>query len=329
MATQIEDLLKRRILMVSGKGGVGKTTLTALIAREAADAGKRVLALDIDKELDAPSALLEMLCGKRQFTSDEPYEISSHLHCARLSPRVGQHDFLRDHIPVGMLASAATRSTQLNRFLMAAPGFQETGIIYRLLKFLRREIAKGKPTYEFILVDLPATGHALALTSLPQPLLTVFPSGPIERTIRESQGYFNDPKQTGCLIVTLPEPLPVNETFELADGLRRDKVPIAGILVNRLPEEHLSRGEISELSQFFKEHPREVIGEWSLSRLSRAGQAMELLVEKLAQQPEDVPVYRVPALLERMEVKESVDALMGQVEYLSASALAEWTGGEA
>lgn len=294
MAEDMQNILQKRLIMITGKGGVGKTTTTAALARIASEQGKRVLALDIDKEKDAPSSLLALLCGERELPTDgTPRRISASLSCARLSPETGQHDFLRDEIPFQLLARAAVRSKQLNRFLMAAPSFQETGIIYRLLRYLRQKDAAGAPTYDFVLVDLPATGHALAMTSLPQPLLKVFKSGPIERTIRESQSYFNDPKVTGCLVVSLPEPLPVSETFQLIAGLQRDQMGVVGVLVNRIPGDPLSADEKQSLETFFGAHRREFLGEWSFRRILRAEDALREMHEGIAQRKIPAPVIEI------------------------------------
>ncbi len=285
------NLLKQRITMVTGKGGVGKTSVAAALARFAARRGRRVLAIDIDKELETPSLLLELLGGGKFFHRDEPVRISANLSCARLSPRAGQHAFLRDQIPVKLLANAAIHSKHLNRFLMAAPSFQETGIIYRMMVYLRQIDEMGLPLYDYVVVDLPATGHALALTSLPKPLLKVFKSGPIERTIRESQGYFNNPAQTAVVIVTLPELLPVAETFELIKGLKRDRMKISGIFLNRLPLFSFSEEEKLGLRAFFEANSGRFIGEGIFRRMCRADEAVLHLRERMEEEGWGIPVY--------------------------------------
>ncbi len=77
---------------------------------------------------------------------------------------------------------------------------------------------------------MPATGHTLALTSLPEILLDALPDGPIPRYMREGQAYLNDPEKGLAWIVTLPELLPVTEALELIDGLRATRVTPAGVI---------------------------------------------------------------------------------------------------
>ena len=279
--------------MVTGKGGVGKTTVTAALARLAAKQGKRVLALDMERDLESPSALLKLLGGGEHFRKDEPVALSERLSCARLTPQGGHLQFLIDQIPVKMLAQAAMRSKYLTRFLMAAPGFQELGLIYRMLPYLRKNAKTGRYPYDIVLVDLPATGHALALTSLPKPFLQIFQGGPITAAIQEAQSYFYDPSTTGALAVTLPEPLPVAETFELLAGLRRDQVPIAGVMVNRIPADPFEEAERDALLGFFRERPHAILGEWSLRRILRARDALQRVQEQAEAISARFPIIRL------------------------------------
>ena len=280
----LEKLFDRRVIMVTGKGGVGKTTITAALARVAAKQGKRVLALDLERDLESPSTLLRLLGGPDAFRKDEPYVISPQISCARLTPRGGHFQFLIDQVPFKMMAQAAMNSKYLTRFLMAAPGFQELGLIYRMLPYIRKDPKTGRAHYDVVLVDLPATGHALALTSLPKPFLQIFQGGPIRAAIEEAQHYFYDTKVTGAVAVTLPEPLPVSETFELLEGLRRDRVPIAGVIVNRIPQDPFEDSERQSLLEFFLAHRNEVLGEWSLRRILRSREALERLQQGFAEQ---------------------------------------------
>ncbi|MCB9641087.1 MAG: ArsA family ATPase [Myxococcales bacterium] len=279
----MEKLFDRRVIMVTGKGGVGKTTITAALARVAAKQGKRVLALDVERDLESPSTLLKLLGGPDAFRKDEPYVINRQISCARLTPRGGHLQFLIDQVPFKMMAQAAMNSKYLTRFLMAAPGFQELGLIYRMLPYIRKDPKTQQCHYDVVLVDLPATGHALALTSLPKPFLQIFQGGPIRAAIEEAQSYFYDPKVTGAVAITLPEPLPVSETFELLEGLRRDRVPVAGVLVNRIPQDPFEDSERKALLDFFSEHPQEVLGEWSLRRVLRAREALDRLQQGFEQ----------------------------------------------
>jgi anion-transporting ArsA/GET3 family ATPase len=273
---------------MTGKGGVGKTTITAALARYAHSQGRRVLALDIDKEEQAPSQLLRLLSGSDAVPRNGYIEIEPNLSYGRLAPSLGHAQFLRDQIPFGFLATAALRSKHLQRFLMAAPAFQDLGSVYKMLPYLRAERKDGSKQYDFVIVDLPATGHTLAITSMPEVVLQVFSSGPIANAVREAQKYFYDTEQTGALLVTLPEPLPVSETLELVKGLKGDNVPILGVLMNRVPRNPWTEEEEEALNRLFHEHKDPFLGTWSFQRAQRFKQARDTLLrglEQLSPQP--------------------------------------------
>ncbi len=287
----VQDLFARRILLVTGKGGVGKTTITAGLARLAAASGKRVLALDMERDLNSPSHLLKALGGPSSFDSDEPYELTATLSCGRLSAKAGHQIFLEDNIPFKWLATAAMRSKYLQRFLGAVPGFQEMGIMYRMLPFLRQQEPNGDFTYDLLVTDLPATGHALALTSMPEPMLHVFDGGPMAKAIREAQSYFNNPEQTGFVVVTLPEPLVVSETFELLSALERNNAELSAMFVNNLPENPWSEEEREALQKIVVEVPPNLGGIWSYHHVERTQKARKMLSEHLAKRASSTPMF--------------------------------------
>jgi anion-transporting ArsA/GET3 family ATPase len=288
---QIPDLFERRILLVTGKGGVGKTTVAAAMARMAAAIGKRVLALDTERDLHSPSQLLRALGGPSNFDNDEPYELTSHLYCARLSSKAGHHKFLEDNLPFKWLAKAAANSKYIQSFLAATPGFQELGILYRILPYVRQKDTKGQNFYDLIITDLPATGHALALTSMPKPMLSVFESGPIASSIREAQGYFNNPECTGFVVVSLPEPLVVNETIELIQGLFRDQVDPIAVFLNNIPPDPFDQREHQTMNQLLTKIPHDLSGISSYQQILHASEAKHQLAHQLAQLQKILPLY--------------------------------------
>lgn len=309
---QIQDLFQHRILLVTGKGGVGKTTVTAALARMAATSGKRTLALDMERDLASPSHLLKALGGPSSFEEDDPYQLTSRLSCGRLSARAGHAIFLRDNLPFAWLAKAAMRSKHLQRFLGAVPGLQEMGIMYRMLPYLRQTERDGSFAHELLVVDLPATGHALALTSMPEPMLKVFEGGPMARAIREAQEHFNDPKQTGFVVVTLPEPLVVSETLELVDGLHNDNVKLSSLFLNNLPPSPWSNEEEQALEEVLEHVPANLAGIWSYRQIQRSHKARRMLATELKKYAEPVSMYCLGEHLE-LSPKQRVDAVLEEM----------------
>jgi anion-transporting ArsA/GET3 family ATPase len=128
------------------------------------------------------------------------------------------------------------------------------GWFFHLLSYLKAQDAQGRPLHEVMLVDMPATGHTLALATLPEVLLRVFSTGPVASALREGQAILKDPAQTAAYVVTLPETLPVSEALELLEGLKASPVHSAGVIVNRVPEDLFTRAEREAVQVFLKEH---------------------------------------------------------------------------
>ena len=274
----MKELLPLRAVLVTGKGGVGKTTVAASIARYLAASGRRVLAAEIagggaDEE-DVTSALAGALGAER--ITEEPREIASNLWLGAISATAGHTKFLRDVLPVKMLADAAMKSGAIRRFLSAAPTFPEMGVLYRLLDLQRTKRRDGSFLYDTIVCDLPATGHALALAQIPESLLRVISSGPIANAVREGLAFLLDPKQVGGVIVTLPETLPVSEAIELARGVKEHKIPLSRVILNRVPFDPFDANERAFLSGAL-EGKGPVLGVRTLERIDRARVALDRL----------------------------------------------------
>lgn len=284
------DLLERRLLIVTGKGGVGKTTLTAALAHALAAERKRVLCAEISLDEQSPSALGAALGA--WVSGDEPVPVTPHLYAVRLTPATGHRRFLQDTLPLKVLADAAMRSQGVRRFLNAAPGFQDMGIMYRMLDLMRRERSPGVPEFEVCIIDAPATGHALALAQIPEFLSRVIPRGPIGRVANEGIRVLTDPKQTGCVIVTLPETLPVSEALELARGLEKHRLPVAAYLMNRVPSNPFSAEERDAVTALLS-GPKQVLGSREMKRIDRA-----LAAGKWLRQHARAPMAQVDEILE-------------------------------
>lgn len=269
------SLVERRCIIVTGKGGVGKTTLTAALGRGFAQRGKRVLLAEIVPHPDTPSQLHEALGGRAP--TEEPLLHSETLWLTLLTPTMGHLRFLQDALPIKMLADTAMRSQGLKKFLSAAPGFSDMGVMYRMLDLVKRKHPLGGPMFDVCIIDSPATGHALALAQIPEFLTRVIPGGPIYRAAAEGVAFLTDPATTACLIVTLPETLPVTEAMELEKGLGQHKLPVSAIVVNRVPKDPFSAGERAALGLAL---PPAVFGAREMQRIDRARAALELLRAK-------------------------------------------------
>jgi arsenite/tail-anchored protein-transporting ATPase len=287
----LDALWERKALLVSGKGGVGKTTIAAALARAAVASGRRVLLAEVEvssDEQNGPSPLATLVGARAP--GPRVTEVSRGLSFVRLSPIEGQRLFLQDVLPLRVMADAALRTRALRRFLEAGPALREMGILYQMLHLLRSTRPDGSPVHTLNILDLPATGHALALAALPDALLSVMPGGPVGRAVREGLSLLRDPALTGALLVTLPEPLPVSETLELATAIQRHRIPLTAGVLNRMPDNPFSPDGRAAVERLLDEHgPHR--GQRALAQLDRARAAEVRLAGHLP-----APLFTVPEL---------------------------------
>jgi anion-transporting ArsA/GET3 family ATPase len=298
----LDALIEKRIVLITGKGGVGRSSVTAAIATAAARRKKRVLVTEIG-ELGSESSALARIFG-REHLPQLKEEIAPGVQGALLLSHRGQELFLSSVLRVPALAKAALASEALRRLLQAAPSFREMGIFFHLLTYLREELAHGGPAHELILIDMPATGHTLALTGLPTILLGLVSRGPIANALREGQAYLNDPAKGAAYVVTLPETLPVTESLELIDGLRQTKMHVGGVILNRMPDDPFTPEEREALRPLIES--KAVFGANGFHRVPECRKAVERLQREIS-----VPLLMLP---EREPGPELVGAIATSLE---------------
>lgn len=305
----MDGLGNARIVLVTGKGGVGKTTVAAAYARSLASRGRRVLCAEVAADDEQASPLAAALGIKG--SGDEPVEVARNLKLIFLKPSAGHLSFLRDVLPMRVLADAAMRTAAVRRFLAAAPTFAEMGVLYRILELSRKKTREGFE-HETIIVDLPATGHALAIAQIPASILRVLSTGPIAAAVREGLSLLEDPERTRAIVVALPESLPVSEALELERGLAEHRISVGALVLNRVPADPFEAGERERIVQVVGEQ-RNVLGLRSLDRIDRARAAKARLAGAAKAQ-----VLMLPAVHESSEAAVASSLMKGFDEALKA-----------
>lgn len=303
----MNDVLAKRVALITGKGGVGRSTVTAALALVAKRAGKRVLVAEIGDGGEDYSALAQLFSLKQ--LPRVASEIAPGIHGAQLLPELGVALFLTSVLRSSFLSRTALGFEPLRRLFLATPSFREMAVFFHLLSYLRAEQKDGTPLHELILIDMPATGHTLALTALPEVILRLVPRGPVADAMREGQSYLNNPARAGAYVVTLPETLPVSEALELLEGLAKTAVPQGGIFVNRMPADNFSDEERVELERFIATQP--VFGADGFARIIEARRVVERLEKATTLPCRHLPdIEQIGSVL----IEKLADALTGPTE---------------
>lgn len=201
----LTDLIGSSVVIVAGKGGVGKTTVTAVLARAASEAGRRVLVV----ELDGKPTLDHLLAGSSP----------SRIEVRHLSAAGALEEYLLDH-GFGRIAKRLAASGVIDVVGTAAPGIDDLVVLGKIRQF------EQSGRWDVILVDGPAAGHAVTFLTGAAGLLEAAPSGPIGEQARQVGAMLHDAARCRVVLVTLPETTPVNELLETT-ALLRERVGVA------------------------------------------------------------------------------------------------------
>lgn len=223
-------LLDRKLLVVTGKGGVGRTTLTAALGLAAGRLGKRTTIVELHGE--------DALARRVGFDHAQyaPREIAPGVDVRSLSPLASVSDFGQRKLGLGGLASWFFESRLMSGFLEAVPGLHDLVQLGKIEDMLNHPIGDD-PVYDLAVLDAPATGHGLTLMSAATTMRAMTSVGPFADLAAIIEAFLEDPSKTGFVLGTLPEQLPVLEGLDLARALTAEHTPPLAVLVNRTRDE--------------------------------------------------------------------------------------------
>jgi anion-transporting ArsA/GET3 family ATPase len=237
------SFLDKRLVVVTGKGGVGKTTVAAALGLIAARTGKRTVICEV-----AEQERLADLFGV-DGSGHEELELAPGLHSVSVDPDLAKEEWLRYQLKSGTLAGVLGGSSVFRYLSAAAPGLSELVTIGKVWDLAQLERRTGGSVFDLAIVDAPATGHGVAMLRAPSTYASVARVGPIRRQALQIDEFLRDRRRTGVVVVALPEEMPVNETLELQGrlaeelGMAIDRMIVNGLYPQRFTGEEAKRLE--------------------------------------------------------------------------------------
>lgn len=263
-----EELLERRLILLTGKGGVGKTTLAAALAVAAERMGKRVVLC----EVEGPSQLAPLFGVGA--TEHEPRPVTQGISLSTLSAERGIRAYLAERIRIPGLIDLVFKQPAVARFFRAAPAFSEMGVLYGIIRLVEEH------RWDHVIVDLPASGHALGLLDAPSEGKRIFRGGPVRALCESVEGVLLDSRTTANVVVTLAEELPAAEAAELASMLQERGFAVDAVVVNARERAPLDDEENAALREIEGVEFRPLIE--AASRAQARAARGEAIVSKLA-----------------------------------------------
>lgn len=286
----IAGLLDKRLAFVTGKGGVGKTTVAYALGLAAAARGKRTIVCEI-----AGQERGSEMFGCEPIGFNEA-RIAENLWAISIDPDRMVREYLEILLPVRAMASLLYRSNLFTYLAAATPGLQEVvsiGKAYELTLDERRAPGDGR-VYDLVVVDAPATGHGIGFLEAPGTFRRIARGGPLADQASRIERMITDPERCGVGIVATAEEMAVNESADLAAGLEEAGVALDELFVNGLFPERFSAAELDEIRAAREQLPSPALDAAVAEAERAAGQRIEL--ERLRGVLPGVPVHELPYL---------------------------------
>lgn len=237
----MNPLFGLRLVVVSGKGGVGRTTVAAALARAAANAGKRVLIAT-----SAPTDRLGRLFGRPALDATVS-AVAPGIDAVNMTPESALREYGVLTLRSELVARALFENRATRAFLGAVPGLDAYALLGKAW-WHTTERAGDRLRYDLTILDGPASGHAALMLRIPGAILAAMPKGPLARDAHAVEDLLHDPARAALLVVTLPEELPAREAGELVaatrDGLH---LPLGPLVVNAVPADDATAPALAPL----------------------------------------------------------------------------------
>ena len=294
--THPPSLLDRRLLFVTGKGGVGKTTVAAALGALAASQGKRVLVCEVDAKGNL---------GDSFGTSTlrfEPTEVQSGLFAMHMETEESLKEYLRLQLRVPLLARLGPLAKTFDFIATAAPGVKEILTVGKLAYEVREN------NYDLVIVDASATGHVVGQLAAPVAMAELVRVGVVRQQTEWMVELLTDSMVTGVVVVATPEEMPVNETLDLMARLDDETdIDVVAVVANRVLPELFTHAEEETFEAVDAPEPRRVladeVGDGVTSVLDGARLAVNLrrsgaehLARLRSELAEELPLLYVPYL---------------------------------
>ena len=321
MTDMLHDLLDKRLIFITGKGGVGKSTATAGLGLALSRKGKRVLIV----ETDTYSAMADLFSLTLSDSNIEKVKQFDGLEVVNLYAEDALVHAIKQFVPSDRVARSVIGNRVARVFFKAAPSVNEFSIL-NMVRYYLDKTRGTRPYYDHVIVDLPASGHAVPFFNVPKPLNGMVRVGRFAQICQELADQIEDTRQTAILAVCLPEEMPVNETIELSEAIEENlKRELSMIMLNMVHERPFDQTHDEVFGALRKvtpaQKPEELANAGALSRVIQ-GNALaldwyerDLIYIDLLGQKTASPIIEIPMFYEKegLRVIERVaDFLCGE-----------------
>jgi anion-transporting ArsA/GET3 family ATPase len=293
------NISEKKLVFVTGKGGVGKSVCAAALAWSEARKGRKVCLVELGDQ-----SFYESFFETRGI-SYEPSEIVSDVHVALFNAENCLKEYVLHFLKVPKLYDLIFQNKVMKAFMNAAPAVSELSILGKLTSETRGIF---KEEYDLYVVDCYSTGHALALLRAPKGMQDLFSAGPLAEQAKDINAVISNPELTHYVVVTLPEEMPVTETEELYRQLKNEFNAQVTLVCNKLLLPPLSKAEQSDLLNKIKDKNMHEFLEFVQHKMATQFKQWERLMRM------GVEIFGIPLVLDTLRAQQSVEKISSYLD---------------
>lgn len=260
------ELLDRRLIFVTGKGGVGKSTIAASLALLAADNGKKVLLVEVDAKGNLTGFFEQPSVGF------EPRAVAPGVYAMRMDTEASLREYLKLNLRIPVFGRLGPVARVFDFVATAAPGVREILTVGKICWEVRESL-EGRSDWDLVVVDASASGHVIAQLAAPETIQNLVKVGPVRQQTGWMNDILTDAALTSLLVVATPEEMPVAETIELVGRARSElQVSLGPVVVNRVLPELFTHADEETFEELRQEEPLEIL-------TARAGEGVPAVLD--------------------------------------------------
>ena len=306
------SLFEKRLILVCGKGGVGRSTIAAGLASALARKGRRTLLY----EVNAKDRFSKFFDGPE--VGEEPVMLRPNLYAVNTNPAAALKEYGLMVLRFERVYKMVFENRITRAFLRAIPGLNDYSLIGKAW-YHTEETKRGRRVWDTLVFDLPASGHALSMLRIPSVILDTVPEGPLTRDARKLRNLLTDKSRTGIVLVTLAEEMPSNEAREFTEILEDElSLDVSHLVVNQIHPDHFPTG--SPAAQLLDALPDDPSLDADLAALvehGALGEARRQLNERyldILQKSMSVPQAQIPFLFTPSLGPDTIERLSRMIE---------------
>jgi len=232
----VTSLFEKRLILVLGKGGVGRSTVAAALAASTARKGRRTLLYETNAK-DRFSQFFE--AGE---VGPEPVPLRPNLLAVNTNPAAALREYGLMVLRFERVYNLVFENRLTKYFLRAIPGLDDYALLGKAW-YHTTESKRGRNTWDTLVFDMPASGHAISMLKIPSVILDTVPEGPLTRDARKLRDLLLDKRRTAIVMVTLAEEMPANEAREVTEILRDELgLDVTHLVINQVHPDHFPDG---------------------------------------------------------------------------------------